>query len=416
MYIPTPKHILEARKENNHTSQPRKKKQKLEYVPKSKTPIDHSQIPTYIPTPLVRTSSESSAGEHDSHIITDSIDEALQAAGLVENKQEQNGYNDEDIFMENDKLIKNGSGTTELSESLKTESKKKIDNTESKETLSLSSSSKQRRRHSSSSRSSSSRSHSSSHSSKHKEKHTNSLQNRSSTSSKSSSHHSHSSSSNNNNNSKSKHSDKSKEKETENSKHRSSHHSSSKERSRSSSSSSSRHKGGEHKKSSSSASLSKSHTKELNTTKSSKNDNEEQVESFVDEYSDTFQYNTDSDEDDVEAQCRMIFEEFDPQTVVAEDTEDVEDNAEKSDSNAKYDNFNAKKRVAYENADKKTPFTTCNKRPNHITNAMQVCLSYSSPLLLYLYIELYLHSVCGFISVHFPASRNRTKATGNKIK
>lgn len=54
IYIPTPKHILEARKAQNaseRNSEPPDKKQRLEYVPESRTNTTYP-IPTYIPSKL----------------------------------------------------------------------------------------------------------------------------------------------------------------------------------------------------------------------------------------------------------------------------------------------------------------------------------------------------------------------------
>lgn len=350
IYVPTPKHILEARKENNNTSEPNKKKPKLEYVPKSKTPLDTSQIPTYIPSPMIRALSDNECDHKETYYPTDIYSESSQPVNVADNKYSDN--KNEDILVENNE--------SKIQNDMKFES----------------SSIKLHRHSSSSSKSSNSRSHSGSHSSRHKDKHSSSSKessshhrssnssHKSSSSSKLSNHHSHSSSSS----SKTKHSDKSKEKQTEKD-GKDAHHSSSKHKS-------SRHKGDEKKKlSKSSSSSSKSHNssskKDQNSTGKSSSGNGEHIDTFVDE--DKLQYDFDSDEDDVEAQCRMIFEEFDPTSVAKEDEQET-DSSEKTDSsNAKYDNFNAKKRVAYENADKQhKPLATFNRKSNHVSNAMQV--------------------------------------------
>lgn len=82
---------------------------------------------------------------------------------------------------------------------------------------------------------------------------------------------------------------------------------------------------------------------------------------------------SDVEEDDVEAQCRMIFEEFDPEMVTpASDSESTTNKDETHDPMAKYDDSGKRKRVAYENADsQQKPMRTTKPSTNHVQNAMQ---------------------------------------------
>lgn len=81
------------------------------------------------------------------------------------------------------------------------------------------------------------------------------------------------------------------------------------------------------------------------------------------------QYEMDSEEDDIEAQCRMIFDEYVPDEKPSEETnghttDTVNEITERSEETMK------RKRTAYENADKTLrPFK---KSSNHVQNAMQV--------------------------------------------
>lgn len=86
-------------------------------------------------------------------------------------------------------------------------------------------------------------------------------------------------------------------------------------------------------------------------------------------------YETDLEEDDVEAQCRMIFEEFEPDTVAPASDADATTQSstnEPYDPMAKYDDSGKRKRVAYENAESQhKPLKTSNQNINHVRNAMQ---------------------------------------------
>lgn len=87
-------------------------------------------------------------------------------------------------------------------------------------------------------------------------------------------------------------------------------------------------------------------------------------------------FDTDSDEDDVMRQCRMIFDEFSSQAPASTSTASEMDPSAKDDLvdfATKYDDQNKRKRVAYENADKHSkPLQTYSNRKNHISGAMQV--------------------------------------------
>lgn len=195
IYIPTPKHILEARKVLNSTersSEPPEKKKRLEYVPESRTNTTYP-TPTYIPSKL-----------------------NANATNIVEgNINGQNDLNSDDITgLLNELTSEHQSNDENHSENVPKSDVENIDKTKSSSTS--------RHHHSShkSSRSQSNRSHS----------------DRDQKISSNKSSHRSSSSSN-----KSKHSDKSKNSDKSSSKHRSERKSSS-----SSSSSSSKHRPSSH--------------------------------------------------------------------------------------------------------------------------------------------------------------------------
>lgn len=77
----------------------------------------------------------------------------------------------------------------------------------------------------------------------------------------------------------------------------------------------------------------------------------------------------DSEEDDIEAQCRMIFDEYVPNEKPSEETnghatDAVNEITERSEEIIK------RKRTAHENADK--PLLPFKKSSNHVQSAMQV--------------------------------------------
>lgn len=367
IYIPTPKHILEARKVSNEVNaeeSPVNKKPKLEYVPEAKTPFNNLYpVPTYIPSVVTNAASctddnqkfsdlnnVNGNGINGNDVVADTDDiagllselsaehtedtqsieqhneiqpvaknEGKCAANDEENKASENKTNEASDTSSTSKHRRHSSVSTSSSRSHGSRSDKKGDHDKS--------SSSSSRRHSSKD---SSTNHKSSSRSSHK------------SSKSSSSHHSRS---------KSKHRDKSKEK--------------SGEKSRSSSSkSSSRHQSSKgHPKSSSSSSH--KHKEEKST--SSKDCTKDMP----------INYETDSEEDDVEAQCRKIFEGFDPSTI--EQTEIPIDNHT---TNNQYDSDDGaaedaskKKRVAHENAERQIKsLPTFKRTANHVQNAMQVNL------------------------------------------
>lgn len=99
------------------------------------------------------------------------------------------------------------------------------------------------------------------------------------------------------------------------------------------------------------------------------------------------------DDDDVEAQCRQIFEEFEPITANENQSDEMlsmelegaaaavaatKDNNGIDDTLTKHDDVTKKKRIAHENADKQTkPIASFKRNANHVKNAMQVIYMYT---------------------------------------
>lgn len=340
VYIPTPKHILEARKSNGSGTTeecPPSKKPKLEYVPKAIS-NNSEPIPTYIPSSVPTSNDEYEPspvfGKEDTTPNTIEGDLNDDISGLLTELSSEQITNNENRT-EN---VPNDSKQVEETNDLKESKEQK-----SKENSHKSSSSSRHRHHSSSS--------SSTHKSSHSNRKSSSRSSSSTHKSSSSSHHS---------SRKSKHSDKDKEKSRHSSK------SSSKE---------SRHKSEHRSKSSSSSSSSSRHHSSNHSDKKIHNSNNNNktkncIQSSV-------VYETDSEEDDVEAQCRMIFEEFDPSTLENKHDEMPNDSAtsaeEDDSSSSKVDDVTKKKRLAHENADKQIKSITPFKRnADHVKNALQV--------------------------------------------
>lgn len=335
VYIPTPKHILEARKANSSTAEhsegAKKKKPKLEYVPKAISKNNSGPIPTYIPSTVRNTSIDEY--EPTNPVNNDSV---------IPMDTDNGGANGDNVTGLLTDLLSEQITTNDQNHT-KSPTKESDDNKELKEKS-------KENRHKSSSSSSRHRHHSSSHKSSRSDKSHSDRKSSSSRSSssthRSSSHHSSSSSK------KSKQSDKEKEiSSKEKSKHSSSKHKSSEHRSKSSSSSSSsrRH---------SSSSDKKTHSSNINSS----NKKEDCIE-------------TDSEEDDVEAQCRMIFEEFDPSTIEIK-PDDMPNNVSSPEHETNGNNEDAlkKKRIAHENVNNQVRSSEQFKpKANHIRNAMQVC-------------------------------------------
>lgn len=352
VYVPTPKHILEARKENGPKTtvttaaivslEPTKKRPRLEYVPRSKHPVDNAlPAPTYVPSAISSPSDEyvpaNESNETDD--LTGIASELISTNETTQNLNEVSNESKCAVLPE----ISTGSNET----SMRTESEEKSSS-----------------RRGSNSKSSS---HSSHHSDRHKHGSSSSKSSHRSTSSshkKSTSSHSSSSSSR----SKSKYSDKDKEKDKEKGKDKD--RSSSKdgkkkdeERNGEKKSSSSQHRSSSHKRSRHRSSSSERKTKgESASSKEKCNLN-------------ALMYETDLEEDDVEAQCRMIFEEFDPETVPPSDADSTAPTGtdETHDPMAKYDDSAKRKRVAYENAESQhKPSKSSKPSTNHVQNAMKV--------------------------------------------
>lgn len=344
VYIPTPKHILEARKANgsnaNDAEGSASKKPKLEYVPKSIS-ITSSPVPTYIPSSL----KESSNHEYEP---TNNFTKINAIAENIEG--DSNGDDISGLLTElsNEQITNNDitNATKEIVE------KKDIDKSKELKESKDSKSKENTYRSSSSSSSSRHRHHSSSHRSTHSDR-KNSSSSRSGSSSHKSSHHS---------SGKSKHSDKDILKESRHS---------------SKSSKNSKHRSGESRsKSSSSSSSSHHHSSRHSDKKTTHRSNKTSINKQKDCINSVV-YETNSEDDDVEAQCRMIFDEFDPSTInsISDEMENgfasktVEN--ESNDILSKIDDATKKKRIAHENADK-TEKIPVKKHTNHVKNAMQV--------------------------------------------
>lgn len=334
VYIPTPKHILEARKANGSSSteaHPASKKPRLEYIPKAIT-NNSEPIPTYIPSSVPN---EASNDEYEPSPVY-GISNAIEGDAIP--NVLGNDLNGDDI-----------SGLlTELSSEEITNHKNDLE--KSKETTDLKESKDHKSKensHKTSSSSSSRHRHHSSSSSTHKSSHSNrKSSSRSSSSTHRSSHHSAR---------KSKHSDKDKVKE--------------KSKQSSKSSKESRHTKSEYRsKSSSSSSSSSRHHPSSHSDKKTHNSNNDKTKDCKNS---SVVYEMDSEEDDVEAQCRMIFEEFDPSTL--DNKQDEMPNGSATSAEEEVDDITKKKWVAHENADKQiksiAPFR---KKTDHVKNALQV--------------------------------------------
>lgn len=83
----------------------------------------------------------------------------------------------------------------------------------------------------------------------------------------------------------------------------------------------------------------------------------------------TIQYEMDSEEDDIEAQCRMIFDEYVPDEKPSPDKNGHTTNAV-NEITEPSEEIMQRKRTAHENADR--PLLPFKKSSNHVQNAMQV--------------------------------------------
>lgn len=350
VYVPTPKHILaKARKENGSTAiaaapialtEPVKKRPKLEYVPRSKHPVDIAStalkyVPWKFPSPS------------DEYVPSTDLKETDDLTG-IENElistNETTQSNDEKVGMSE------AAAPIDVEKSIESNGSAKRSGSKEKSSS----------RHGSSSKSSHSTHHSDRH--KHSSSSSKSSHRSSSSSHKKSSSSSHSSSSTSRG--KSKYSDKEKDKD--------------KDKDRSSSKESKEKNGDKKPTSSSSSSHRRSSSHKSTRHRSSSSEHKSKSDSASKNETintDALMYETDLEEDDVEAQCRMIFEEFDPETVTpSTDSESAAhpNKDESYDPMAKYDDCGKRKRVAYENADSQhKPMKPFSQSTNHVQNALQ---------------------------------------------
>lgn len=386
VYKPTPKAVLDARKvggSNSAESAPaattstvstvstasitsssdepeQKRRRVLEYVPKATASSEEEATPTYTPSaivnePLADNSTDGYAPEES----TISGDENVKAA---ENKEIV-----EEATNGNKSLVNDSKPTDDGSKKESSSSSRHHKSSRSHSSSSSRSKKSSGDKHRSSTSSRSSRSSSkepsksgdkdssikpSSSSTKHSSHSSSSHRSSSNKSGSSGSKDKHSSSSS----SKSRHRDRSKDKDSS---------SKSKHSSSSSSSRSKDHHRSDRKPSSSSSSSSKITQK--------KHDDDSIAADVAYELANV---SFDEDEDDVEAQCRLIFAEYTPDEVTATapaPSTAVSSSADVIDPIAeKYENSGInKKRVAYDNADR-IDRPTQPKVTNHVQNAMQV--------------------------------------------
>lgn len=331
VYIPTPKHILEARKVNGTTTVNDecsvRKKPKLEYVPKAIT--NHNEpIPTYIPSALSSTSN-------------------VDAMHSEYEPTHPSTVNNQNVYMNTIDLDQNGDDITGLLTELSNEQtshdekiigKPNVENFSKTLNEDNERSSKENSHRTSSSSSSRHRHHSSSYKSSHSSS-------RSSSSSHRSSH---------NSSRKKKHSDKDKHRDKDKDSNESRRH-------RNKLSSTHRHKSSEHS------------DKKLRSNNNSSSKKEEDEGDDCD--TNSMIYDADSG-DDIEQQCRMIFEQFDPSTIEKQSNEMPDELLQVKDvTDSVTDETAKKKRVAHENADKLIkPIVPIKNTANHMRNAMQVCI------------------------------------------
>lgn len=360
VYIPTPKHILEARKASSTTTTTAaattttttikersdgsaRKKPKLEYVPKAIS-NNSGPVPTYIPSSVRNTSID----EYEP--VNTANDETVIRTNI---EADSNGDDISGLLTEllSDEVTNNQIYT----DGMTNESADSKDSKEKSKENSHKSSSSRHRHHSSS--------HKSSRSEKsHPDRKSSTSSSRSSSSTMhKSSHHSSSSSSSR----KSKHSDKEKD-------------ISSKEKDKHSTKSSkeSKHRSSEHRsKSSSSSSSSRRHSSSSHSDKKTHSSNNNSSSLKEDCINESMVYESESDEDDVEAQCRMIFEEFDPSTIEIKPDDMPHDvSSPDQESNGKMEDAAKKKRIAHENVNRQVRSSeSFVKKANHVQNAMQVC-------------------------------------------
>lgn len=395
------------------------KKKKLEYVPESRNSPRDDAV-SYVPSPKPNSDSNDTEPNVDENneefnfdlLVEDcKITDNVKPVVPVDHKEEIPTYVPTKIARKNSSSkVSDGAEETKNEElpitngnhSKKTE---KIDPDSNKQRSSTSSSSKnsEKRSHSSSSKSIS-RSHSNSSSKSSSEtRHTSSTKDdkqqklestseklstkssKTSSSKSSSSSSRHSSSSGHRSSSKSHSKDKEKSKNTHSSSS-SKHHNPNKDKiishdktktSKDSTSKEKKDKESKHHKSASS----KNDKEKTSTTKPPKQTQTSNPIGLLDDMipSPSSVFDTDSEEDDVEAQCRLIFDEFQQSdTITSNDSAlkrkktAADDNTDPSDN--KYDDAAKKKRVAYDKAEEIRGPALKEKLPiktNHMSNAMQ---------------------------------------------
>lgn len=351
VYIPTPKHLLEARKANGSIKSdepPISKRPRLEYVPKAIS-NNSTPIPTYVPSSVANTATD----EYEPRNVCGKANDALPMncdAGADSNGDDILGLLSE---LSSEQIPNNENQSNCMT----------IDTKTSSDTIGLDESKEPKSKENSQKSSSSSRHRHHSHKSSHSDRKSSSSSRSNSSTHKSSHNSSH----------KSRHGDKDKDKHSDKDKAKSRHSSKS--------SKDVKHKSSEHRSKSSSSSSSSRHHSSHHSDRKTHSSNNNSSSKPKDCVNNSIEYETDSEDDDVEAQCRMIFEEFDPSTVETKSEEtpngqSTSADEDGNDSSTRIDDPMKKKRVAHENADKQVnKMTQFRKHTDHVKNAMQVCQS-----------------------------------------
>lgn len=346
VYIPTPKHLLEARKVNGSTKYDEcsaSKRPKLEYVPKALS-NNSAPIPTYVPSSVANTVTD----EYEPRNVCGNNADVL-------NCDVEADSNGDDILG-----LLNELSTEQMTNNSNQSNCMTINSKPSTDTIDLDETKEQKSKENSHKSSSSSRHRHHSHKSSHSERKSSNTSSRSSSSTHKSSHHS---------SHKSRHADKAKDKHLDKNKDKA------KSRHSSKSSKDIKHKSNEHRSKSTSSRHHSSHHSDKKTH-SSNNNSSNQSKDCV---NNSIEYETESEDDDVEAQCRMIFEEFVPSTIENKTDEtsnglSMSTEEDANDITAKIDDATRKKRVAHENADKQIKsIASFRRQGDHVKNAMQVC-------------------------------------------
>ena len=348
VYIPTPK----IQPPKLLTLGTISKQNKLEYVPTKPQINDAPQtknyspntntVPVYVPSNTIKLNLSS--------VDKFNLDECASEIDLIDEVIEAQFSETEDVINQEIK----GKSTTETKEVAKAAQYDKSAAKKNSSKNSTRSSSKSDQR-SSSSRSSSRHRHKKSSTSDKEHKDKSSNRDKKSSSSKSSKHSSH------------------------NSKSSAYHRSSTSHHKSSSSSSRYKDKGKESRNSKSSSYRSSSSSKKLPQTKHDANKVTKPVEEIKnsdDRSSDANVYLSDDDDMDIEAQCKMIFEQFSPKTAGASSPIPIANTLKRrssSDEDTNMDDNLRKKRIAHENYKSKQEIAPpARSRPNHVQTAIRV--------------------------------------------